>query len=317
MDTPTSRTAKSPALPLDRSLAELRAGSFAYTQLAALSDLSREGARTVEGTWLDIPPNARRSLIVEAAQSTEANVEYQFNRLFRIALHDPEPDIRQHSISALWEDETSSLVAELLSIAESDSSADVRAAAIAVLANSVERLVDWSDSDALIDRIASLVTGIAASDGEPTVTRRQATESLGELNQSPEVRRLIQEAYEHGDQALEAGALAAMGRSLDVRWRPVVRAALKSQDAEIRFEAARSLGLVGTEDDVSELAHLIDDIDLDVHQAAILALGEIGGVGAVRVLRTLAQREDPADAEVIQDALENAVSGRDPLRGFA
>jgi HEAT repeat protein len=316
MDTPTFPTVDSrKAPPLDQCIAELRAGTFAYAQLATFSDLPSDGARSVEQSWLKIPVEARRRLVGEAVELAEANVEYQFNRLCRIALNDPEAEIRQRAIAGLWEDETRSLIDALLPIAESDESADVRAGAIGSLGDALERLSDDGDDQALIDRIGRLVTAVAAAEREPTITRRRAVEALGSLSQTTDVRQLIRDAYEHGDQAIEAGALTAMGRSLDSRWRPVLRAVLRSEDAEIRFEAARSLGMVGNEDDVSGLAELVDDEDSDVRRIAILALGEIGGPGAVKVLRALAERDDDSVRELVQEALDNALIGSDPLRG--
>jgi HEAT repeat protein len=293
----------------------LRAGSFAYAQLASFSDLPRDSARAVERAWLEIPAEARRRLISEAVELAEANVQYQFNRLCRIALTDPDAEVRRRAIAGLWEDETRSTIEALLPIAEGDDSADVRAGATVFLGDALERLSDDGDDATLIERIARLVTTIAANEREPTVTRRRAIEALGSLSQTTDVRQLIRDAYEHGDQAIEAAALAAMGRSLDSRWRPVLRAVLKSDDAEIRFEAARSLGMVGNEDDVVGIAELVDDEDPDVRRVAILALGEIGGPGAVRILRAMANRDDESVADLVQEALDNALIGIDPLRG--
>jgi HEAT repeat protein len=105
-----------------------------------------------------------------------------------------------------------------------------------------------------------------------------------------------------------------MGRSLEARWRTIVRSALTSDDPEIRFEAARALGMIGTSDDVAELSELTLEEDTDVRQAAITALGEIGGPGAVRVLRNLAQRASEGDKEAVDDALDAALLANDPLR---
>lgn len=318
MDTPTFQTADSPqALPLDQCLADLKAGSFANGQISAFSDLSRSALREVERCWLEIPARVRRRVVGGAVELADGNVQYQFNRLFRVALTDPEADIRQRAIAGLWEDETRSLVDELIPIAESDPSADVRGAAIGFLGDSLERLAAESGSEKEVEQIRTLVMSVAAAEGEPTVMRRKAIEALGLLGDASDVRHAIGNAYEHGDQALEAAALVAMGRSLDARWRPVLRAVLKSDDAEIRFEAARSLGLVGSEDDVAGIADLVDDDDSDVRHAAILALGELGGPGAVRLLRALAGREDASIAELVREALDIALIARDPLCGPA
>jgi HEAT repeat protein len=159
-----------------------------------------------------------------------------------------------------------------------------------------------------------MVLTVAADERQAALIRRRAVETAGALEQTAQTREIILDAYQHGDATLEAGALLAMGRSLEARWRTIVRSALTSDDPEIRFEAARALGMIGTSDDVAELSELTLEEDTDVRQAAITALGEIGGPGAVRVLRNLAQRASEGDKEAVDDALDAALLANDPLR---
>jgi HEAT repeat protein len=72
--------------------------------------------------------------------------------------------------------------------------------------------------------------------------------------------------------------------------------------------------MIGTSDDVAELSELTLDEDADVRRAAVSALGEIGGPGAIRVLRNLASQAQDADQEAIEDAIDAAQLGSDPLR---
>jgi HEAT repeat protein len=255
MDTPTSPAPASPSsLSLESCLLQLASGTFSYNQLAAFSDLSREGLKKVEAVWPEIDDATRRRLIAEAVELGAANVLYQFRRLHRLALHDPFAEIRQLAISGLWEDDSASLLVELLEIAREDESEDVRAAAVARLGDSLEELQ---------------VTDLARDRSQAAIIQRRAIEAVGAVRQSPETRELIQDAWEHGDQSVEAGALIAMGRTYESRWRPVVRTALTSEDPELRFAAARALGGVGTSDDVPELAGLARDEDAEVRQSAI------------------------------------------------
>jgi HEAT repeat protein len=315
MDTPTSQAqANGPSISLEECLSQLAAGTFAFGQLASFSDLSREKARTVEAAWPRIDAATRQRLIAEAIDLADENVQFRFDRLCRLALHDEDAEIRRLAVTGLWEDETRSLLDEMIGIARDDDSIDVRAAAIALLGDALVRLSDDEPEPDLVERIGNLVLACASDDREPAIVRRRAVEAVGALEQDDWTRETILDAYQHGDATLEAGALVAMGRSLESRWRTIVRAALTSEDPELRFESARALGMIGTSDDVAELSELTLEEDTDVRQAAIAALGEIGGPGAVRVLRNLSRQAHDGDDDVINDALDAAQLGSDPLR---
>lgn len=315
MDTPTSQApTEEPPLSLEACLSQLAAGSFAYNQLPAFSDLTRDGVRRINETWAAIPPETRRRLIAEAIELAEENVQYQFGRLCRFALSDSSAEIRQLAISGLWEDETASLLDALLDLATNDPSEDVRAAAIARLGDRLVAIQDGGDHLEYVGPIAEIAQSAAKNHVGSTIIRRRAIEAIGALDQTDETRALIQDAWEHGDQTLEAGALVAMGRTHEQRWLPILRTAISSEDAELRFAAARALGQVGNADDVTVLAEVSLDDDTDVRLAAITALGEIGGPGAVRVLRNLAKDAPETDSIAIEAALDYALLGDDPLR---
>ena len=315
MDTPTSQAqANAPAARFDICLSQLTAGTFAYGQLAAFSDLSREHLRQLNHSWLVIALPIRRRLIADAIELAEENVHYRFDRLYRFALSDPNEEIRQLAISGLWEDETRSLLLELIEISQEDTSQDVRAAAISFLGDAVARLRSAGDDADLGDRINELVMHFCGDKTLSTLIRRRAIEAVGGLEQTAETRQVILDAYQHGDQTLEAGAIEAMGRSHESRWRPLVLPILRSADAELRFEAARALGRIGTGDDVPDLSELTLDDDPDVRGAAIHALGDLGGPGAVRVLRNLAADAPESDREAIEDAIDSAMLANDPIR---
>ena len=314
MDIPTSQAQTSqPTLTLDECLSQLAAGTFAYGQLATFSDLPRDRIRRVAAIWPEIEHAVRRKLIAAAVDLGEDSVEYQFNRLFRLALTDEEADIRQLAITGLWEDESTSLLTELMSVAVDDDVIDVRAAALVHIGDAIPRLIDAGD-DELVGRIGELVLTLAEDADESAIIRRRAIEAVGGLEQTDETRELILDAIDHGDQTLEAAALVAMGRSLESRWLGHVRASIADDDPEIRYEASRSLGAIGTTDDVAVLAERTLDEDSDVRRAAVMALGEIGGPGAVRILRNLTQHVDEAEYPMIEEALDNALLTTDALR---
>jgi len=315
MDIPTSPAqANELSISLEECLSQLAAGTFAFGQLAAFSDLSRENLHAVEMVWPTIDAATRHRLIAEAVDLAEENVQYRFDRLCRLAVRDPDAEVRQLAVAGLWEDETRSLLEEMIDIARHDESIDVRAAAIALLGDALVRLQDDQSESDLVDQIGDMVLEFAANERETAMVRRRAVEAVGALKQNDRTREAILDAYQHGDATLEAGALVAMGRSLESRWRTIVRAALTSEDPEVRFEAARALGAIGTSDDVPDLSELTLEDDTDIRQAAIAALGEIGGPGAIRVLRNLSRQAHDGDDEAINDAVDAAQLGSDPLQ---
>src|SRR3954451_7340436 len=127
MDTPTSQAEPEPQLiPLDTCLFDLEAGTYADEHLPALSDLSRLQMRQVARSWPSIPPVTRRAVIEGAIATSRTEVDLDFRRLFRVALSDLSPDIRQLAIGGLWEDDSRSLLEEMLRIAVEDPSDDVK-----------------------------------------------------------------------------------------------------------------------------------------------------------------------------------------------
>jgi HEAT repeat protein len=94
-----------------------------------------------------------------------------------------------------------------------------------------------------------------------------------------------------------------MGKTLDDRWVDILLTELESEDAEMRYEAARALGEIGDVLALPGLAAAAIDEDAEVRQEAIMALGLIGGQGPERVLRRLAESANAADLQAIADAL--------------
>ena len=89
---------------------------------------------------------------------------------------------------------------------------------------------------------------------------------------------------------------------------------LESEDPEIRFEAARAAGLLGSTDALPVLLQAARDDDAEVRHVAISAIGQIGGRGAVRALERLAEDAGEADLELIQSAIDDVNTLLEPLQ---
>jgi HEAT repeat protein len=236
----------------------------------------------------------------------EENVDLNFSRALRACLEDPSPAVRQLAIDALWEEESTDLIDRFLSILDSDESQDVRAAAAQGLGKFADQasLGELSADDS--NRIWTALVETAANSSEPYIVRRKALESVAVYGSLPEIECLIAEAYDADDPGFHAAALYAMGRTLDRRWLDILISELESEDAEMRYEAARATGAIGDVRAVQGLATVALDEDDEVRQEAIISLGRIGGTGAERILRNLAETADPKDREAIAEALGEA-----------
>jgi hypothetical protein len=71
----------------------------------------------------------------------------------------------------------------------------------------------------------------------------------------------------------------------------------------MRFEAAQAAGEMGLKPAVQLLIRMVDDPDSIVREAAVAALGKIGGAQARRALEFLARSDDEALAQAADDAL--------------
>ena len=296
------------------AIAAIQDGDLSETQVARLSDLSRDNERALAAAWDSIPEANRVDLVRRFDELSEERVELNFGRALRIALGDSSAVVRQLAVAGLWEDESSDLLGRLREILENDESPDVRAQAAAAL----ERFASKAAVGSLDDRVASELRNelhlSASQAGAPYAVQRRALESLGPYASDPEVSSLIMEAFDSTDHGLQCSALYAMGRSQELRWLPIILEQLESEDPEIRFEAARAAGLLGSADALPVLLQAARDEDAEVRHVAISSIGQIGGRGAVRALERLAEDAGEADLELIEAAIDDVNTLLEPLQ---
>jgi HEAT repeat protein len=83
---------------------------------------------------------------------------------------------------------------------------------------------------------------------------------------------------------------------------------LESEDRELRFEAARAAGELSLEEAVPLLTEIAYEDDVEIRDAAIWSLGEIGGREAMRVLNVLAEEAQESDDDDLLGAVEDALA---------
>jgi HEAT repeat protein len=277
---------------------------LSYRDLRQLSDLGRDAQPAFLSAWEQIDGERRRQIAQALVDVAEDNVELDFRDAFVAMLNDPNSEVRRIAATGLWEDERLSTLRTLLPMLTDDPEPDVRAAVALTLARFAHRcgLEEVPARDAAALRAALL--GTATNFDLPADVRRRALEGAAYF-EGEDVLTAIAQAYATGQRLLKESALVAMGHSLDPRWLPILEAELRSSEGALRYEAARASGELGEQAAslLPELFPLTESDDPEVAQAAIWALGQIGGEAARRTLRRLARSKDTATQEAAQEAL--------------
>ena len=295
------------------TISAIAGGDFSRSRLVALSDLDRVQTRMLARLWQDIPAVERHALLLALAGLAAESVDFDFNRVFRVALNDPDPVIRQLAIRDLWEDEHGDLPAIFMEMLRTDESDDVRAGAADALSATADALLDGKPLPIDREELIALCFGIAGDPSEPPIVLRRALGAIAVFDADPRVATLIRAALDDDDQTLVAGAIFAMGRTARATWIPVLTEFMKGEDAELRFEAARAAGSIGDQDAVPQLAELVHDPDAEVRTATLAALGDIGGAAAIRILREVEEDEEFEELADVDAALDAALLTVDPL----
>lgn len=271
--------------------------------LAQLSDLNRVQAQTLDQHWHHAPASNRQAVMRHLGQLAQDHIELDFEIVNRMALNDPDPDVRRQAVANLWECEDPDLARELVRLISEDDDESVRARAAEALGRFVYLgEVDKIEAELLGFIEEHLLALVQADDpGEPSL---RALESLG-YSSRPEVSGLIEAAYASPDEDLKRASVMAMGRSAHEQWVSAVSEELHNPSPLIREEAARAAGELEARSAVGSLIELLDDAKLPVRRAAIWSLGLIGGRRAEKALVGLQANEVFADdAGLIEDALD-------------
>src|SRR6478735_370133 len=135
MSTPMSQetpSKKPTSLPLADAILAIGQGDFSHRVLISFSDLNREKIEQVRRVWALIEPGYRVRFLRGLSDLSEESVLYDFNRIFRLGLDDPDFVVRQGAVAGLWEDESSDLIGKYTSLLD-DESQDVQAEAAKAL----------------------------------------------------------------------------------------------------------------------------------------------------------------------------------------
>ncbi len=299
---------KTPALT--EVLESLKSGQTDRRVLYGLSNLERSQAEQVWAVWSELPVATRRKMAQMMVEIAESDFEVNFDEVFQRVLEDPDAAVRLAAVEGLWENEDVRLVPVLVNMLLKDPASEVRAAA----ASSLGRFMLSGELGKIRPRphqqAFQALLAACTNEKEDLEVRRRALESLAYSGESI-VAELIRAAYRHPDERMRVSAIFAMGRSADDCWAAEVMRELHSPSPQMRYEAARACGELELSDAVPALVELVEDVDSEVQEAAIWALGQIGGDEARRALENCRR----SDNEALRDAAREALRELEFLHG--
>ncbi len=277
----------------------------AQDDLRALSDLTGHPLDDFKQGWPAIEAGKRLEIMQRLGELAEESFDLDINAASRIALQDPDDQVRAAAIRNLWEDEGHDLVEPFLKFLIDDESEAVRIAAATALGMYVYLGEMEELSTDLTQRVEDALFDVFQGDDTLEV-RRRALESLG-FSQRPEAVEAINRAYEYPDELMHVSALFAMGRNLDPdKWGDIVLANLENSSPQMRFEAARAAGEMQLEDAIPTLGELLNDEDSEIQEISVWSLGEIGGSEAHALLEQRLETADEDLARAIEEAMSSA-----------
>lgn len=289
------------------ALARAEDGSLSATIFYGLSNLSYDDARQVKPVWDQLPSSARRKILREMIDLSEANFEMDFGAIGWFGLDDTDSSVREASIEVLWEDESAELVTRLIEMVQWDEVPEVRAAAASALGRFVllGELEELPDS--AFTTVQEAVVNVLTNLDEDVDVRRRALEAIANSSQEI-VEEAIHESYTGDERRMQVSAVFAMGRSADPQWSDFVLRELTSDDPEMRYEAARAAGELEIAEAVPHLTRLALDRDREIQDMAIWSLGEIGGKEALRVLNAMAKDAEDSGDRDLREAIDDAIA---------
>ncbi len=295
-------------IPFDQVLAALLdpEKTFPPAFLRSFSDLELRHRIELMKIWNQIDPQRRIHLLEDLEELEDMDYTVSFNEVARVALKDPEPDVRIIGIRLLWGVTSEGLAATFIRLMQSDPVDGVRAQAAAGLGyfiymgelEEINPELLHTCEDALI---------AAYHRGKSVLIRRRALESLG-YSSRQEVPAMIRKAYSISEDDWLNSSLVAMGRSANSRWGKYVLASLENQKVSVQVDAIHAAGELSLEQAREPLLQWLEDgvEDEEVFLEIVWALSSIGGEGVRPALeKILEESDDDEDADIIEDALDN------------
>ena len=281
--------------------------SFTAEATYSLSDLTLEQMDALRTIWPDIPADRRRDLLLRLVDIAETNFELDYSSVIRLALDDPDPEVRIAAIEGVTEDSPLNIAERLIELAQKDNFASVRAAAVGALGYFILQGELGKIPERMSQRVQDVALKLHNNLNEDIDVRRRALEAISNSTRD-EVPDLIREAYDDDELLMRVSAVFAMGRTCDDMWSQQVMDELSSEYPQMRYEAARAAGEIELRKALPRLSEMAYDDDREVQEMAIWSMGEIGGQAASALLNQLAVLAEENGDEELSTAISEALS---------
>ncbi len=273
--------------------------------LQYFTDLSETDLSLFFGTWKGLSISRKLSLLEDLEDLSDHDTLMDFSGIGKIALSDPDEQVREAALGLLWDTEEKRLVPLLVNLLQTDPCGRVRASAASVLGH----FVFLGETDGIPEELIVLVENAllqAYHADKDTLVQRRAMESLG-YSCRKEINGIIKNAVASNDLQWLASALYAMGHSADTDWSAQVIKHLTHGDDMVREEAIRAAGELGLHEAREKLIEILElEEDDEIRATIIWSLSQIGGEGVREAI--MKQSELVIDdnlVDLIEDALDN------------
>lgn len=275
--------------------------------LFGFSDASPDDLPRIQAVWDQLPASQRIAIMNRVAEASEVDFTLDYAQFARVGYTDSDPHVRVAAIKAAWADINPQTLQILLDLTRNDPVDAVRAAAIGQAGAFIE-LSELEEFDADAAAEAEVLALQLFNDPQQDLeVRRHALEAVSNASRQ-EVPAMIEAAYNHEHPLMRLSAVVAMGNSCDERWSRQVDFELSSDSTEMCFEAIQSAGQIGLTGSVNKLSELGYSQDEQLREAAIWALGEIGGEQALDALEELLGYASDQNDEELVDSIEEALA---------
>jgi HEAT repeat protein len=289
--------------------------NFPSRFLKEFSDLSPGELDTLHRAWPQVDLERKRILLRDLNAAFREDNLLSYDDVAQAFLGDPDALVRAQAVRLLEETSDLRLLRRLIEMGQNDTDTSVRTEIATVLGQFVRLGEEERVPPPLKRQVEEILLRAAREERDPHL-QRAAIESLGYSNR-PEVRKLIEDAFERPDTQWAASALLAISRSFDARYQDQVLIALTHEDSHIRLLAAQAAGELELKTARQPLLTLLDEEDdNEVLEAIIWSLSQIGGEDVRTYLQALLDAaEDDEQIEFISEALTN-LSFTEDLEGF-
>ncbi|MBL01657.1 MAG: hypothetical protein CL774_04110 [Chloroflexi bacterium] len=267
-----------------------------YKDLVSLSNLNDDEASNFFEYISKCSLTEILEIMNKLVQINQQESYLEYESIFKKFLSYPNDIIKISCMKGLSESEDRKLINIFVEIMLEEESLELRNQAAKVLIGfsfrAFEKKLINSDSSLIFDSLFRIISNV----NEPISLRMNALESISIFNHES-IDEYILYAWNSEDFYSKKSSIVSMGLSGDIKWTNYVIKDLSHEEPKIRCEASKSLGIIGTENELFHLEKLLEDEDLNVQLSTITSIQNIGGDKALNLLEKSLLSPEPLVVE--------------------